>query len=129
MPVMNPVEMAIPSEGYLERSSGTSPIIRRYSPPRTPKPGNRSPTPTSAKPIGAFERTLLTPSRFDDFLKGDATALTASETAGLRTFLDVGCATCHSGAALGGTMLQKFGVHAISDHSPAATPRTRAASK
>jgi cytochrome c peroxidase len=26
--------------------------------------------------------------------------------------MDVGCTNCHSGAAVGGTMLQKFGVHA-----------------
>ncbi|MBK7271606.1 MAG: cytochrome-c peroxidase [Flavobacteriales bacterium] len=63
--------------------------------------------------IGAFERTLLTPSRFDDFLKGNTTALTPAETAGLSTFLEVflGCTNCHTGTAVGGTMLQKFGVH------------------
>jgi cytochrome c peroxidase len=54
--------------------------------------------------IGAFERTLVTPSRFDDFLNGDATALSAEERKGLETFIDKGCVSCHSGYALGGSM-------------------------
>jgi cytochrome c peroxidase len=60
--------------------------------------------------IGAFERTLPQPTRFDAFLNGDAGALTAAEQAGLRKFIDVGCAGCHDGAGLGGTSFSKFGV-------------------
>lgn len=60
--------------------------------------------------IGAFERTLLTPSRFDDFLKGDILALNAQERQGLRKFVEVGCTTCHSGVSLGGEMFQKLGL-------------------
>lgn len=59
---------------------------------------------TIGKAIGAFERTLVTPSRFDKFLLGDSKALTKSEKEGLKTFIDVGCASCHNGIALGGTM-------------------------
>ncbi len=54
--------------------------------------------------IGAFERTLVTPSRFDNFLNGDATGLSAEERKGLQTFIDKGCSTCHNGYALGGSM-------------------------
>ncbi len=61
--------------------------------------------------IGAFERTLLTPSRFDAFLSGDLAALSADEQAGLRKFIDTGCASCHNGAGVGGNSFQKFGVH------------------
>jgi cytochrome c peroxidase len=60
--------------------------------------------------IGAFERRLLTPSRFDAFLAGNEKALSASEQAGLRSFIDLGCASCHNGPGLGGTSFQKFGV-------------------
>lgn len=63
-----------------------------------------------AKAIGAWERTLSTPSRFDEFLEGKTNALTQKEKTGLKTFIKTGCASCHSGALLGGTMLQKFGV-------------------
>jgi cytochrome c peroxidase len=62
-----------------------------------------------ADTIAVFERTLVTPSRYDDFLNGDQTALTKAEQKGLKTFIDKGCTTCHSGIALGGTM-QAFGV-------------------
>jgi cytochrome c peroxidase len=60
--------------------------------------------------VGAFERTLLTPSKFDAFLGGDASALTKQEAAGLRKFIDLGCASCHNGAGVGGDSFQKFGV-------------------
>src|SRR5690606_8482240 len=36
--------------------------------------------------VGAFERTLVTRSRFDDFLDGDDDALTVEEKAGLQLF-------------------------------------------
>lgn len=54
--------------------------------------------------IGIFERTLVTPSRYDDFLNGKKDALTDAEKEGLKVFIDKGCASCHSGIALGGTM-------------------------
>jgi len=63
-----------------------------------------------AKAIGAFERGLVTPSRFDDYLAGDDGALSETELAGLTVFLDTGCGTCHSGQYLGGGMYQKLGL-------------------
>ena len=65
--------------------------------------------------IGIFERTLVTPSRFDDFLNGKKEALTDAEKAGLNTFIDKGCTTCHTGIALGGKM-QPFGITAKYKH-------------
>lgn len=60
--------------------------------------------------IGAFERTLIPESRFDKYLEGDQSALSTDEKKGLKAFIDSGCITCHSGPALGGQMLQKFGL-------------------
>lgn len=57
-----------------------------------------------ADAIANFERTLITPSRFDRFLEGDEEALTPKEKEGLKVFLDKGCAACHNGVNLGGTM-------------------------
>ena len=54
--------------------------------------------------IATFERTLVTPSAFDDYLNGDDKALNAEEKKGLQTFIDLGCATCHNGVALGQSM-------------------------
>jgi cytochrome c peroxidase len=59
--------------------------------------------------IGAFERGLLTPGRWDTFLAGDTAVLTNSERQGLRMFLATGCQACHSGAYVGGDRYMKAG--------------------
>jgi len=59
---------------------------------------------TIANAIAVFERTLITPSRYDDFLNGDKKALNPQEKKGLKTFIDKGCVTCHNDIALGGSM-------------------------
>ena len=61
------------------------------------------------KAIGAFERRLITPGRFDKLLQGDETAFNEQEKHGLALFVNTGCATCHNGAALGGSMYAKLG--------------------
>lgn len=55
--------------------------------------------------IAVFERTLITPSRYDDFLNGDNDALTSAEKEGLKVFIDQGCTSCHNDIGLGGTMM------------------------
>lgn len=61
--------------------------------------------------IAVFEETLVTPnSRFDQWLKGDDKALTATELKGYELFKSVGCTACHMGPAAGGTMYQKMGL-------------------
>ena len=56
------------------------------------------------KTIGNFERTLVTPAPFDDYLNGQENALSKAQKVGLKTFIDKGCASCHNGIALGGSM-------------------------
>jgi len=60
--------------------------------------------------VEAYEATLVTPAPFDRFLAGNDGALSARQKAGLRAFTATGCAGCHSGALLGGTQTQKFGL-------------------
>ena len=60
--------------------------------------------------VEAYEATLVTPAPFDAFLGGNDGALNARQKAGLRAFMSNGCAGCHSGALLGGTSHQKFGL-------------------
>jgi cytochrome c peroxidase len=62
------------------------------------------------KALAAYQATLVTPAPFDRFLAGDDSALDATQKAGLRSFIETGCATCHSGPLLGGTMFQPFGI-------------------
>ena len=68
-----------------------------------------------ADTIAVYERTLVTPARYDDFLNGNKKALTKEEQKGFKTFIDKGCATCHNDIALGGTM-QAFGAVAVYKH-------------
>ena len=64
---------------------------------------------TITKTIGNFERTLVTSAPYDKYLNGDEKALTSVQKEGLKTFIDKGCTTCHTGIALGGSM-QPFGI-------------------
>jgi cytochrome c peroxidase len=76
-------------------------------------PGEAEPVSSKnwGRAIAAYERTLVTPARFDAFMSGDGKALSPVEQAGLRKFLDLGCVSCHNGPGLGGQSFQKFGVH------------------
>jgi cytochrome c peroxidase len=60
--------------------------------------------------IGAYMRTLVTPSPFDAFLKGQDGTFSESARAGLAKFIQLGCAACHNGLGVGGGMYQKFGL-------------------
>ena len=60
--------------------------------------------------IAEFQRSLITPSRFDRYLEGDKTAITETELLGYSKFKTYGCVACHQGVNVGGNMFQKFGV-------------------
>ena len=61
--------------------------------------------------IAAFEETLVTPNApFDQFLKGDESAISDTAKAGYALFKSVGCTACHNGQALGGNSFQKMGL-------------------
>ncbi|MGB4876493.1 MAG: cytochrome-c peroxidase [Candidatus Competibacter sp.] len=60
--------------------------------------------------ISEYERSLITPSRFDKYLLGDKTALNESELKGYDLFKKYGCVACHQGINIGGNMYQLFGV-------------------
>ncbi|MBE3132934.1 MAG: c-type cytochrome, partial [Acidobacteria bacterium] len=108
-PILNPVEMAMPAELFVVAVLESMPeyveLFKRAF-PHDKKPVTYD---NMAKAIGAFERKLMTPARWDALLNGDQNALTPEETLGLKTFLDAGCQTCHSGALLGGTSYQRLG--------------------
>jgi cytochrome c peroxidase len=63
-----------------------------------------------ADAIAEFERSLRTPSRFDQFLLGNVNAITVDERRGYEKFKSYGCVACHQGMGVGGNMFQKFGV-------------------
>lgn len=109
-PVLNPVEMAMPDEKEVVKrlkADADYPKLFKAAFPAENKPINYN---NFARAVAAFERTLITRDRFDDFLKGDDKALNAQELQGLNLFLTVGCTTCHVGPTIGGNMYQKIGL-------------------
>ncbi len=109
-PILNPIEMAMDSPQEVVKRLKSIPEYVKLFKKAFPKEKDPLTYDNVAKAIAAFERTLMTPSRFDQFLKGDTDALTDKEKEGLRTFIKAGCASCHNGPALGGTMFVKFGI-------------------
>jgi cytochrome c peroxidase len=62
-----------------------------------------------ARAIAAYERTLVGGnSRFDQYMRGDRSALSINEMDGMQVFLKSGCAKCHNGP-----MLSDYKVHAL----------------
>jgi cytochrome c peroxidase len=110
-PVLNPVEMAMPDEGRVLATIKSMPEYVDAFAKAFPEAKDDPVTYDNfGIAIGAFERTLTTPSRFDQYLKGDPKALTDAEVVGFKAFVDNGCTTCHSGPLLGGRMYQKLGL-------------------
>lgn len=108
-PVMNPVEMAMPGEKELVAKLSAIAGYRKAFAEAFPGEKNPVSFDNMAKAIGAFERGLVTPSRWDRFLAGEAKAITDGEKLGHHEFMHNGCATCHNGAFVGGKMFQKLG--------------------
>jgi cytochrome c peroxidase len=109
-PMLNPVEMAMTDDKKL---------VKKVSKIAEYKDLFKKAFPSDKKPftfdhitmaIAAFERTLKTSDRFDEFMKGKYNALSADEQKGANMFITTGCITCHAGPLLGGSMYQKIGV-------------------
>lgn len=115
-PILNPIEMAIPSKEFMVKKLKEVALYQKQFAAAFPNDKDPITYANLTKAIAAFERTLITPSRFDKYLGGDQSALTADEKNGLQTFVKSGCTACHIGATLGGTMFQKFGL--VNDYRP-----------
>lgn len=109
-PILNPVEMGMPSEAAVVSKLKKIDEYKDLFPQAFKDEKDPFQYKNVGKAIGAFERTLLTPSRFDDYLKGDEDALTADEKRGLNKFVHMGCATCHNGVVIGGNSFKKLGL-------------------
>ncbi len=109
-PILNPIEMAMPSEEAVVAVLESTPIYPPLFKAAFPGESNPVTYDNMARAIGAFERRLVTPSRFDDFLAGDENALSKEELTGLQVFMDSGCTACHVGPVIGGSLYQKIGL-------------------
>jgi cytochrome c peroxidase len=109
VPILNPIEMASSEKRIVAILTSIPGYATAF----------KGAFPDAAQPItldnvgdaiGAFERGLVTTSRWDKFIAGKSDALTAREKHGLRVFLDAGCMACHTGPQVGGSMFQRVGV-------------------
>lgn len=107
-PPLNPVEMANTSfDEICEKLNADADFAKAFK--EVYPDGFNQANITDA--IQEFERTLLTPnSRFDKYLKGDDSAMTAEELAGYDLFKKYNCATCHVGENMGGQSYELLGI-------------------
>ena len=107
MPILDVLEMAATEEHVLEVLNSMPEYIAMFQ-KAFPDQDNPMVYENVGNAIGAFERILVTPSAFDDFLKGDANALSERQKNGLEVFVEVGCQACHRGQVLGGEIFTFF---------------------
>ncbi|MCP4598260.1 cytochrome c peroxidase [Neptuniibacter sp.] len=96
-PLLNPIEMGMKSEIEIEK--------RVQEQPHYPDLFSRAfegDTEISidkiVKAIASYERTLITnDSPYDEFVRGDVSALTSQQLSGMALFEKVGCVHCHFG--------------------------------
>ncbi len=96
-PFLNPIEMGMSSEAEIEtrvkeQPSYTALFAKAFD-------GNTEITIDKiAKAIASYERTLITnDSPYDEFVRGDKTALTSKQLSGMVLFEEAGCIHCHFG--------------------------------
>lgn len=98
-PILNPIEMGMPSAAEVERRLNADPSYRTAF-AEVFGPGRPIDIDLVAKAIAAYERTLVTPDApYDRFVSGDAEALTPAQVRGMALFESLGCVTCHQGPA------------------------------
>ena len=103
-PIGNSVEMATSWEDVVEKLEKDEKFIKAYN-----LVYSGSITKDNLKnALATFEKSLVTPSRFDDYLYGDKKAISKEELQGYKLFKKYGCTNCHQGVNIGGNMFQKL---------------------
>ncbi|MFK7990184.1 MAG: cytochrome-c peroxidase [Sandaracinaceae bacterium] len=106
-PVTNPIEMGGDWEVILERLRGDEELVAQF----TAAYGEDSVSQENIiDAIARYEEFLVTPAAFDRWLGGEDDALNEQQQRGLRTFVEMGCTTCHRGVNLGGDSYQRMGL-------------------
>ena len=101
-PVTNPIEMGMDNlDDALDRIRAIPGYKQHFD--SAFGPGDNVTMENAAKAIAAYERTLVTPnSPYDRYVNGDEVALSSQAIRGMETFANIGCTSCHSGAAFSG---------------------------
>lgn len=108
-PIINPKEMAMPSREAVIEKLKEKDYLSEF---KQAFPNQAQPITIKnlSKALAAFQRTLISKDRFDDYLNGDKNALTQDEKDGLTVFINKGCVACHNGPLLGGKLIMKMGL-------------------
>ena len=108
-PPLNPVEMGSLSFDDISAKLAADKAFSKRFLAVYPEGFNQS---SITDAIAEFEKTLLTPSRFDKYLMGEKSALSSEEIAGYELFKLNKCATCHTGTNIGGQSFEYMGIKA-----------------
>lgn len=110
-PILNPVEMAMPGEpAVVDKLAGITEYRSAFA-GAFPEDAEPLSYVNLREALAAFQRTLRSPSRFDDFLNGNLNALNSQELRGLDAFIRANCVRCHDSVLLGGETFEKLGEH------------------
>lgn len=106
-PLHNPVVMGTSWDEVIEKFKADAGYVKSFKDVFNESPNAKN----IAEAVAAFERSLITPNaKFDRYLRGEKTAISADEVRGYQLFKNYGCIACHQGVNVGGNMFQVFGV-------------------
>ncbi|WP_245474628.1 cytochrome c peroxidase [Bradyrhizobium sp. Leo121] len=103
----NPANMATSMEDIVARLNADPEMVRQFRAAYGRAPDRAC----VLDALATFEKSLITPgSRFDRWLAGDTSALSAAELRGYEIFKSFGCISCHQGVNIGGNLFQRQGI-------------------
>ena len=105
-PIENPIEMGNSFENIIKTLSKEALYIKEFN--KIYKDGITKNNIIDA--LEEFQKTLITQSPFDDYLRGDKDAITQIQKEGYEIFKEKGCVTCHNGVNIGGASYAKLGI-------------------
>jgi len=103
----NPVNMNTNADDVVGRLNADPAVVTRFQAAYGRAPDREN----FLDALTTFEKSLVTPgARFDRWLGGDASALSAAELEGYGLFKSLGCIACHQGVNVGGNLFERQGV-------------------
>src|ERR1700739_921297 len=102
----NPVNMNTNADEVVGKLNADPAVVRQFQAAYGSAPDRQN----FLDALMTFEKSLVTPgARFDRWLGGDASALSAAEIEGYGLFKSLGCIACHQGVNVGGSLFSRQG--------------------
>ncbi len=105
-PITNPVEMGNDFDTIVSRLEGDKEYKKLFK--SLYKNGVTKDNIVDA--LAEFQKTLVTPSPFDAYLRGDEDAISQKQKEGYELFKKKGCISCHNGINVGGASYSRLGI-------------------